>query len=115
MPAVSGAVLETTSPATRELIGTFPASEAADVGLAVLAARRGFEEGLGRERLAALETGYSGKLYEDSLFDVDEAAYMFEYHAGWATKSLGAIPPVGPDAVSLAVKEPVGVAALISP
>ncbi len=40
---------------------------------------------------------------------------MFEYYAGWTTKVMGSIPPVGPDAMSLIVKEPVGVAALITP
>ena len=40
---------------------------------------------------------------------------MFEYYAGWATKISGDIPPVGPDAMSLIVKEPVGVCGLIVP
>ena len=40
---------------------------------------------------------------------------MFEYYGGWATKVDGDIPPVGPDAMSLVVKEPVGVAAAITP
>jgi acyl-CoA reductase-like NAD-dependent aldehyde dehydrogenase len=40
---------------------------------------------------------------------------MFEYYAGWATKVMGSIPPVGTDAMSLVIKEPVGVAALITP
>ena len=31
---------------------------------------------------------------------------MFEYYGGWATKIYGDIPPVGPDAMSLVVKEP---------
>ena len=40
---------------------------------------------------------------------------MFEYYGGWATKIDGDIPPVGPDAMSLVVKEPMGVAAAITP
>jgi len=40
---------------------------------------------------------------------------MFEYYGGWATKIHGDIPPVGPDAMSLVVKEPMGVAAAITP
>ena len=51
----------------------------------------------------------------DAYWDIDEAAYMFEYYAGWATKVMGSIPPVGPEAMSLVIKEPVGVAALITP
>ncbi len=40
---------------------------------------------------------------------------MFEYYGGWATKVSGDIPPVGPDAMSLVVREPAGVAAAITP
>ena len=41
---------------------------------------------------------------------------MFEYYGGWATKNItGDIPPVGPDALSLVVREPVGVCGLIVP
>jgi hypothetical protein len=49
------------------------------------------------------------------MADIDEVAFMFEYYAGWATKISGDIPPVGPDAMSLVVKEPVGVCGLIVP
>ncbi|MGA1766589.1 MAG: aldehyde dehydrogenase family protein, partial [Ilumatobacteraceae bacterium] len=42
-------------------------------------------------------------------------AFMFEYYAGWATKIAGDIPPVGSDALSLVVREPVGVCGLIVP
>jgi acyl-CoA reductase-like NAD-dependent aldehyde dehydrogenase len=68
-----------------------------------------------RDRLAELETLDNGKPLGDAYWDVDEAAYMFEYYAGWATKVMGSIPPVGPEAMSLVIKEPVGVAALITP
>ena len=40
---------------------------------------------------------------------------MFEYYGGWATKVDGYIPPIGPDAMSLVVKEPMGVAVGITP
>jgi acyl-CoA reductase-like NAD-dependent aldehyde dehydrogenase len=40
---------------------------------------------------------------------------MLEYYGGWATKVAGDIPPVGPEALSLVVKEPVGVCGLIVP
>lgn len=138
VPAVSGETFETVDPATGAPIDSVAAAGGADVDAAVAAARRAFDEGpwgaasaprerarvlfrvaeilrRERERLAELETRDCGKPYEDSLWDVDEAAFMFEYYAGWATKTMGAIPPVGPDAMSLVVKEPVGVAALITP
>ncbi|MGA1521848.1 MAG: aldehyde dehydrogenase family protein, partial [Ilumatobacteraceae bacterium] len=51
----------------------------------------------------------------DARGDIDEVAFMFEYYAGWATKIAGDIPPVGSDALSLVVREPVGVCGLIVP
>src|SRR5947208_3584590 len=51
----------------------------------------------------------------DAEEDIAEVAFMFEYYGGWATKVMGEIPPVGRDAMSLVVKEPVGVAAAITP
>ncbi len=68
-----------------------------------------------RQSLAELEVRDCGKPIGDALGDIDEVAFMFEYYAGWATKIAGDIPPVGPDAMSLIVKEPVGVCGLIVP
>src|SRR5204863_3179457 len=67
------------------------------------------------ERLARMETEDSGKPLGEAREDIAEVAFMFEYYGGWATKIYGEIPPVGPDAMSLVVKEPVGVAAAITP
>ncbi len=134
----SEASFETLDPATGETIDIIASAGPGDVDLAVAAARTAFDEGpwgatsaprdratvlfrvaelirRDRDRLAELETRDNGKPLGDALWDVDEAAYMFEYYAGWATKVMGSIPPVGPDAMSLVVKEPMGVAALITP
>ena len=115
-----------------------PRARQDDVALAVAAARRTFDDGTWgsavaeRERarilfrmadlvrdqqqeLAELEVRDCGKPIADALSDIDEVAFMFEYYAGWATKITGDIPPVGPDAMSLVVKEPVGVCGLIVP
>ena len=109
-----------------------------DVDRAVRAARRAFDDGSWgnavaerdrarllmrmaelvrgqRQELAELEVRDCGKPIGDALFDIDEVAFMFEYYGGWATKISGDIPPVGPDAMSLIVKEPVGVCGLIVP
>lgn len=138
VPGSDGETGETVDPATGERVATMARATEHDVDRAVKAARRAFDEGPWgpdsspreraavlhraaalirdqRERLARLETRDSGKLLADALFDVDEAAFIFDYYAGWATKVQGSIPPVGPDAMSLVVKEPVGVAALITP
>ncbi len=129
---------ETLNPATGEVIEEIAAAGRDDAEAAVLAARRAFDDGTwgaqsaprsraalmfrvadlirrDRDHLAELETLDNGKPLGDAYWDVDEAAYMFEYYAGWATKVMGSIPPVGTDAMSLVIKEPVGVAALITP
>ena len=136
--ALDGDVFATTDPATGEVVAMVPAAKAADVSRAVAAARRAFDDGrwgaavserersrvllrmadLVRERaedLAVLEVRDCGKPLADARADIDEVAFMFEYYGGWATKISGDIPPVGPDAMSLVVKEPVGVCGLIVP
>jgi acyl-CoA reductase-like NAD-dependent aldehyde dehydrogenase len=134
----SGSTFETYNPATGEVLDNVAAAGPEDAEAAVAAARTAFDEGpwgplsapreraallfrvadmirRDRDRLAELETLDNGKPLGDAYWDIDEAAYMFEYYAGWATKVMGSIPPVGPDAMSLVIKEPVGVAALITP
>jgi betaine-aldehyde dehydrogenase len=136
--AVDGGRFEVFNPATGEVIATVPDAQPADVERAVDAARRIFDGGSWwpavterergrillraadivrreRERLAELETLDSGKPLGEAMEDIAEVAFMFEYYGGWATKIDGYIPPVGPDAMSLVVKEPMGVAAGITP
>jgi betaine-aldehyde dehydrogenase len=135
--AEDGSRFDVVNPATEEVIATAPDSKAADVAVAVDAARRAFDEGpwprsaererervllraaeiVRREadRLAELETRDSGKPIGEAREDIEEAAFMFEYYGGWVTKIMGEIPPVGPDAMSLVVKEPMGVAGCIVP
>ena len=136
--AQDGATLDTLDPSTGLVLATVPAAGPADIDLAVRAARRASDDGtwgsavserersrilfrmaeLVREQrieLAELEVRDCGKPIGDAYGDVDEVAFMFEYYAGWATKISGDIPPVGPDAMSLIVKEPVGVCGLIVP
>ena len=134
----AGEHFDTVDPATGAVLASIAAAGSDDVDLAVTAARRAFDGGAWgaavpeRERaeklfaiaallrrdvdeLARLETLDCGKPLEDAVWDVEEAAFMFEYYAGWATKITGDIPPVGPEALSLIVKEPVGVCGLIVP
>jgi acyl-CoA reductase-like NAD-dependent aldehyde dehydrogenase len=136
--ADDGSTFETVDPATGLSVGSVPRAGVADVARAVAAARRAFDDGpwgpesnprhraavlmraaewirAERQRLARLEVADCGKPLEDALWDVDEAAFMFEYYAGWATKVMGSVPPIGSDALSIVLKEPVGVAALITP
>lgn len=74
-------------------------------------------EGIRRERskLARLESVNSGKPIVEAEFDVDDAATCFEYYGGLATKITGDVNPVPDKAVSLTLKEPIGVCGQIIP
>ena len=135
--AQDGSRFDVFEPATGEVLATAPDSKPADVDAAIDAARAAFDTGpwatmperererillraaeiVRREndRLVEMESRDSGKPLEEAKYDIDEVAFMFEYYGGWATKIHGDIPPVGPGAMSLGVKEPVGVAAMITP
>ena len=124
-------------PATGEVVARVPDATPEDVDRAVAAARRAFDESdwprtpavergrmllklatLVRERadeLAALETRNTGKPIVESEFDVSDVAACFEYYGGLATKIHGEVVPVADGALTLALREPVGVAAQIVP
>ena len=65
--------------------------------------------------LARLETENMGKPIFESEFDVADAATCFEYYGGLATKITGEVNPVPDEALSLTLKEPVGVCGQIVP
>jgi betaine-aldehyde dehydrogenase len=65
--------------------------------------------------LANLETENMGKPIYESEFDVADAATCFEYYGGLATKITGDVNPVPDEALSLTMKEPVGVCGQIIP
>ncbi len=135
--AQAGETFPTIDPATGEEIARVARARAGDADRAIAAARRAFDEGPWstappRERaallrriarrlhaeaneLARLESRDAGKLLADAREDVEEAAEMFDHYAGLATSEGGEVPPPGPDAMTLVVPEPVGVAALITP
>ena len=56
-----------------------------------------------------------GKPIVESEFDIDDAATCFEYYGGLATKLHGEVLPVPDNALSLALREPIGVAGQIIP
>src|SRR6266853_913072 len=124
-------------PATEEVIAQAPDANSEDVGRAVAAARTAFDEGpwatstaqdRGRvlfrlaekirqnaAQLAELEARNTGKPIVEAEFDINDVATCFEYYGGLATKILGYVNPVPDNAVSLTLKEPVGVAGQIIP
>jgi len=127
--------LDVFDPFTAEVIAQVAEAEAPDVDAAVGAARRAFDSGpwrdtspqergriltrlaqLVRDRaseLAALESRNSGKPIREAAFDIEDVANCFEYYGGLATKLHGEIVPVPEDAMALALREPIGVAAQI--
>ena len=71
-----------------------------------------------RERageLAELETRNTGKPIVEAEFDIADVATCFEYYGGLATKIHGDVIPVPDNALSLALREPIGVAGQIIP
>ena len=66
-------------------------------------------------QLAELESRNCGKPIVESEYDIADAATCFEYYGGLANKVSGLVNPVPDNALSLSLKEPVGVAGQIIP
>ncbi len=136
--SVSGETFPTFHPATEEKIADVAKANAADVDLAVKAARRAFESGPwatmdARDRgtlifrladlieshideLAALETLDNGKPIVDARnADLPLVVDTLRYYAGWADKIHGLTIPVRGNYFSYSRKEPVGVVGQIIP
>jgi betaine-aldehyde dehydrogenase len=135
--AKSGETYEIVDPATEQVVAVVPKGGAADADEAVRVARAAFDKGPWprltaveraevlhaaaakiRERaeeLARLETLQMGKLLEDSLVDMNDAAHTFEYYAGLAVEMHGQTLQVPGESMSMVVREPVGVTVGITP
>ncbi|PYU44273.1 MAG: aldehyde dehydrogenase, partial [Acidobacteria bacterium] len=133
----SGEMFPVYDPSTEEVIAHVAAATVADVGDAVKAARAAFDSGPWQEssaaergrllhrlaekiranaqQLAELECRNSGKPIVEAEYDIADAATCFEYYAGLANKVLGHVNPVPANALSLTLREPVGVAGQIIP
>ena len=133
----TSATLDVIDPSTSEVIARTPDAGAADVDRAVKAARAAFDSGpwkdvtaqdrgrmlfkiaaIVRDRadeLAELETRNTGKPIIEAEGDVADVATCFEYYGGLATKIHGDVIPVPDNAMSLALREPIGVAGQIIP
>jgi alpha-ketoglutaric semialdehyde dehydrogenase len=134
--AESGETFESVSPATGEVLGTFPRSDASDVERAVLAAKAAFEEWrlvpapkrgeilfrfaqiLEREKpaLTELMTREMGKVKAEAGGDVQEAIDMTYYMAGEGRRLWGQTTPSElRDKFNMSVRAPVGVVGAITP
>ncbi|OJW10928.1 MAG: betaine-aldehyde dehydrogenase [Planctomycetales bacterium 71-10] len=135
---VEGKTFATVNPATEEVIANVAEGTAADVDLAVKAARKAFDSGPwakmdARDRgrllyrladlieanvddLAALETLDNGKpLKEARHGDLPLVIDCLRYYAGWADKLTGDTIPVRGDYFCYSKREPVGVVGQIIP
>jgi aldehyde dehydrogenase (NAD+) len=133
---VATETFESTSPATGEVLGTFPASGAEDVARAVETARTAYDEWrlvpaprrgeilfrfaqlLEREKAALTElmTHEMGKVKAEAGGDVQEAIDMTYYMAGEGRRLWGQTTPSElRDKFNMSVRVPVGVVGAITP
>jgi len=138
IPSASGKTFDTIHPATEETIAQVAEGDAADIDLAVGAARAQFDGGewsqmdaraRGRlmyqladlmeenvDELAALETLDNGKPISDSrAADIPLAIDCLRYYAGWADKIQGDTIPINGNYFCYTRREPVGVVGQIIP
>ncbi|MDP2345665.1 MAG: aldehyde dehydrogenase family protein [Deltaproteobacteria bacterium] len=125
------------NPATGKVMAQVPEAQVDDVKDAVKAAREAFDNGpwgktLHRDRgallfkvaegiraraaeLAEIDTRNMGKPIVEAEYDAADAAHCFEYYGGMASKVHGMTLPVPDNAVSMTLREPVGVTGQIIP
>ncbi|MGC3937549.1 aldehyde dehydrogenase [Roseobacter sp. EG26] len=134
----TGQLMPTLNPATGEEITQISTAGPEDVALAVTKAREAFEQGhwarmhpsarkdvliklckyiTRRKRdLAVLECLESGKPIRDcEEIDIPETIHCIKWHAETTDKIYDQTAPVGDDALSVIVREPIGVVAAILP
>lgn len=139
-PAQTGETFDVINPSTGRVFAKAAAGGAADIDLAVKAAREAFQSGpwpkmRSQERAALLnrfadliEANADGIALLESMdvgnpvgvlrhVDVGGAIAMIRESAGWANKIMADVPLSGADAPGFAytLREPVGVAGLITP
>ena len=137
--SVSGKTFETINPATGESLAKVAEADAADVDLAVKAARRAFhskaiwrrmsaaERGLLLNRLADLVEKHADELATLESLDNGKPRHVartadlplviacYRYYAGWADKIQGKTIPIAGDYFCYTRHEPVGVVGQIIP
>jgi aldehyde dehydrogenase (NAD+) len=136
-PAVSGATFTSRNPADeRDIVGTFAASDAADVACAVAAGVRAYPAWRAtpaprrgeilyrfgallaehKERLSRHLTREMGKVLDEARGDVQEAIDIAFLMAGEGRRMFGDTTPSElPDKWAMSLREPIGVAASSHP
>lgn len=138
VPSVSGKTFQTTNPATGQVLAEITACDARDVDFAVVKAKAAFEDGRWHRRspaerkttllrfadlleqhsheLAVMESLDSGKpIRECQNTDVPETIHTIRWHAELIDKIYDSTAPVGSEALTLVVREPIGVVGLVLP
>jgi acyl-CoA reductase-like NAD-dependent aldehyde dehydrogenase len=135
VPAAEGATFETVNPANGEVFRTVAQAGPQDADRAVRAAARAFEDwgsrtpvqrakvlyrwadliGEHADELALIETRDMGMALGDARWCAHNAAAVMRYYAGAVDKFFGSTIPVDRDGIVLTFREPIGVAALITP
>ena len=134
----SGALMPTLNPSTGKEITSITTASAEDVDLAVGKAREAFDQGRwcrlhpserkdiliklcklltrNRKELAVMESLESGKPIRDCVqIDLPEAIHTIKWHAELIDKIYDKTAPSGDDALSIILREPIGVVAAILP
>ncbi|QJE73081.1 aldehyde dehydrogenase [Aerophototrophica crusticola] len=138
VPSASGKTFDKVSPRDGKVIAHVAECDREDVNRAVAAARRTFESGVWRDQhprarkavllnlalliethadeLALLETLDMGKPIRDSRsIDVPLSARCVQYYAEAIDKLYDQVGPSGTDAMSLILREPLGVIGIVVP
>ncbi|MBC3361741.1 aldehyde dehydrogenase [Pseudomonas sp. SWRI154] len=136
--ALSGKTFITTNPATGEQLAEIAACDSRDVDVAVAAAKQAFEDGRWHKlspgarkqvllrfaqllednahELAVLESLDSGKpVSECQNVDVPDTIHTLRWHAELIDKVYDSTAPTGHGAVTLVVREAIGVVGLVLP
>ena len=133
--AAEGRTFDTVNPATGEVFRTVAEAGAEDADRAVRAAKRAFDDWGTRtpiqrakvlfrwadlieehaDELALTETRDMGMAIGDARWCAGNAAAVMRYYAGAVDKFFGSTIPVDRDGIVLTFREPIGVAALITP
>ncbi|MEL7258251.1 MAG: aldehyde dehydrogenase family protein, partial [Pseudomonadota bacterium] len=134
----SGPMMETVNPATGEVLTKISTAGQKDVDFAVQKAREAFDRGewskahpserkdvlirlcklitRRRHELAVMESLDSGKPIRDcELIDIPETIHTIKWHGELIDKIYDQVGPTGDDALSMIVREPVGVVACVLP
>jgi alpha-ketoglutaric semialdehyde dehydrogenase len=136
-PSHTGRTFESRNPAdTRDLIGTFAASDAADAAMAIRAAETAFPAWRAtpapkrgeilyrfgalmsehKERLARAMTREMGKVLAEARGDVQEGIDIAYLMAGEGRRMFGdTVPSELPDKWAMSIRQPIGVAGIITP